>query len=68
MTTGTQLKQVLASLKSSQATLKIYAEKARHEESKAAYREAVENMDGIINGLQDRLSYMESEEPQFKGL
>ncbi len=33
MTTGAQLKQVLASLKSSQATLRIYSEKARHEDS-----------------------------------
>lgn len=68
MTTGAQLKQVLASLKSSQATLKIYAEKSRHEESKAAYGEAAEILDGIVGGLQDRLGQMEYEEPQFKGL
>lgn len=68
MTTAAQVKQVLASLKSSQATLKIYAEKARHEESKAAFREAADTLSGIIDGLGDRIGYMESEEPQFKGL
>ncbi len=67
MTTGSQLKQVVASLKGAQATLKIYSEKTRHEESKAAFREAAENLSTIVVGLQDRVGHMEYEEPQFKG-
>lgn len=67
MTTASKLKQTLAGLKSSQATLKDYAEKARHDEAKAAFQEAHEVVGSIVQGMEERVSRIEFEEPQFKG-
>lgn len=67
MTTASKLKQTLAGLKSARATLKEYAEKARHDEAKAAFQDAQEVIGGIVQGLEERISHIEFEEPQFKG-
>jgi DNA-binding ferritin-like protein len=67
LTTASKLKQTLAGLKSAQATLKEYAEKARHDEAKATFQGAHEVVGGIVQGLEERVSRIEFEEPQFKG-
>ncbi len=67
MTTASKLKQTLAGLKGAQATLKEYAEKSRHDEARAAFHDAQAVVGGIVEGLEERVSQIELEEPQFKG-
>ena len=67
MTVGSQLKQTLAGLKGGRGTLRVYANMARQEEAQKAYSEALQEMDEIISALEERLSAVEYEEPQYKG-
>lgn len=67
MTVGSQVKQTLASLKGTQATLRIYAEQAQHEQNRAVFHEAVEAVDEILGELEGRLRTLEFYEPQYKG-
>ncbi len=67
MTVGSQLKQTLAGLKGGRGTLRVYANMARQEEAQKAYSEALQEIDEIISALEERLSAVEYEEPQYKG-
>lgn len=67
MTVASQVKQLLATLKSSQGTIRLYASQAQKEETRAVYDEAVETTAEIINDLEKRLSVLENQEPQYKG-
>jgi hypothetical protein len=67
MTVGSQVKQTLASLKGTQATLRIYSEQSQHEQTRVAFHEAVETVDHILGELEDRLRTLEFSEPQYKG-
>ena len=67
MTVASQIKQVLATLKGSQGTLRQYAAQAQQEETRAVYDEAVETTAEIIHDLEQRLSAIEYQEPQYKG-
>lgn len=67
MTVASQIKQVLATLKGSQGTLRLYAAQAQKDEARAAYDEAVETTSEIIHDLEKRLSAVEYQEPQYKG-
>ena len=67
MTIASQIKQVLATLKGSQGTLRLYAAQAQEEETRAVYDEAVETTLEIIHDLEKRLSEIEYQEPQYKG-
>ncbi|HYF81768.1 MAG TPA: DUF1657 domain-containing protein [Clostridia bacterium] len=67
MTVASQVKQVLATLKGSQGTIRLYAAQAKEEEIRAVYDEAVETTTEIINDLEKRLSLLEYQEPQYKG-
>lgn len=67
MTTATRLKQVLAVLKRSEATLRDYAATTRLEEEQAVFREAYKSIESIVGELEGRVGQMEMEEPQFKG-
>lgn len=67
MTTANRLKQVVAVLKGSEATLRDYAATTRREEEQAVFREAYESIEGIVGELEGRVGKMEMEEPQFKG-
>lgn len=67
MTVASQVKQVLATLKSSQGTIRLYAAQAKEEEIRAVYDEAIEKTTEIVNDLEKRLSTIEYQEPQYKG-
>lgn len=67
MTVASQVKQVLATLKGSQGTIRLYAAQAQEEETRAVYDEAMETTSEIIQNLEKRLSVIENQEPQYKG-
>ncbi len=67
MTVGSQLKQTLASLKGSRATLRIYAEQSQHEQAVHVFSEAVKVLNDIIVDLETRIRSLEFFEPQYKG-
>jgi hypothetical protein len=67
MTVGSQVKQTLASLKSAQATLKVYSIQSQNEKAKSVFNNAVLTTGEIINGIEERIKVLEFEEPQYKG-
>lgn len=67
LTVAANIKQTIASLKGTEGTLRMYSIQTQNKNVKAAYREAVHNIDKIIIDLEDRLKTLEFEEPQYKG-
>ena len=67
MTVASQVKQILASLKGSQGTIRLYAAKIRDEETRSVYNEALDTTQGVINDIEKRLQVLELQEPQYKG-
>ncbi|MFT8347504.1 DUF1657 domain-containing protein [Clostridium saccharoperbutylacetonicum] len=67
MTVGSKVKQTLATLKGSEATLRIYSLQERDKNAKAAYTEAYEELSKIKIDLEKRLGFIEFQEPQYKG-
>lgn len=67
MTVASQVKQVIAALKGSQGTIRLYAAQTQKEEARAVYDEAMETTSEIIHDLEKRLSAIEYQEPQYKG-
>lgn len=67
MTIGAQVKQTVAALKGSRATMRLYAGHSRHEEARSAYRQALDIVDTVLTDLEKRLQEIEQEEPQYKG-
>jgi hypothetical protein len=68
MTVISKVKQTLAGLQSTQATLKLYEAQSQDEETKKAYQEILDTTDGIVKDLESRIKTLEYEEPQYKGL
>jgi hypothetical protein len=67
MTVASQLKQTIAGLKGAQATMRLYAAQARHEEVRGVFSEGLRELDGILDDLEGRLRQLEFSEPQYKG-
>ncbi|MBT9141093.1 MAG: hypothetical protein DDT30_01680 [Dehalococcoidia bacterium] len=68
MTVGSQLKNTLAGLKGAQATIQLYAQQARHEQSQAAFQEGLIILSEVVESLAARLQEIELAEPQYKSL
>jgi len=68
MTVGSQLKNTLASLEGTQATIRLYAQQARQEQSQAAYQEGLIILSEVVKSLAGRLQEIELAEPQYKSL
>ena len=66
MTVVSKVKQTLATLKSSEGTLKLYLLQERDEEAKAIYTEAFEEISKIKMDLEERVATIEFQEPQYK--
>lgn len=66
MTVVSKVKQTLATLKSSEGTLKLYLLQERDEEAKAIYTEAFEEISKIKMDLEKRVATIEFQEPQYK--
>lgn len=67
MTAGTQLKQTLAALRGAQGILRQYSVQSQGDENKTAFREALGIVGEIVLDLENRLSFLEMQEPQYKG-
>lgn len=67
MTISSQVKQTLASLKSAQANLETFAINTQDKNAKQMYTQAAQNTQAIVNTLEQRITEMEKEEPQYKG-
>ncbi len=67
MTAISKVKQTLATLKWSEATLEMYSLQERDKESKAVYKQASEEIRKVKRDLEKRIGVMEFEEPQYKG-
>ncbi len=67
MTVSSQVKQTLASLKGAQANLESFALATQNEQAKQMYTQAAQNTQSICDTLQQRVTQLENEEPQYKG-
>lgn len=67
MTAISKVKETLATLKGTEATLGIYSLQERNKEASVIYHEACEEIGKIKKDLEKRIGVMEFEEPQYKG-
>ena len=67
MTVGSKVKQTLATLKGSEATLRLYSLQERDKEARDIYAQAFEEISKIKIDLEKRVGAIEFEEPQYKG-
>ncbi|KAB2952099.1 DUF1657 domain-containing protein [Heliorestis acidaminivorans] len=67
MTVSSQVKQTLASLKGSRATLETFATVEENEEAKETLIRNRKRLDQVIDKFEQRLSELEFEEPEYKG-
>ena len=67
MTVGSKVKQTLATLKGSEATLRLYSLQERDKEASDIYAEAFQEISKIKIDLEKRVGTIEFEEPQYKG-
>ncbi|MGG1659309.1 DUF1657 domain-containing protein [Brevibacillus sp. NRS-1366] len=67
MTVSAQVKQALASLKGAQADLETFALSTQNQQAKQLYTQAAEQTQSIVTNLQQRVTELENEEPQYKG-
>lgn len=67
MTVGSKVRQTLATLRSVHSTLRLYSVQAQNDETEAVFKEALQTTNNVINDMQNRLTAIEFEEPQYKG-
>lgn len=67
MTVDSKVKQTVASLKGAQATLRIYAEKSEPEAVRETFERNAHRLERVVTRLEERVSQLEFEEPQYKG-
>ena len=67
MTVSSKVKQTLATLNGSEATLRVYSLQERDKEARAVYSEAFQEISKIRIDLEKRVGAIEFEEPQYKG-
>ncbi|KFZ32541.1 hypothetical protein JS44_02750 [Anoxybacillus flavithermus] len=68
MTIGSQVKQSLANMKAIHATLQQLALTSTNEEAQRTFHEAMLQTEQMIAALKGRISTLEREEPQYKGM
>lgn len=67
MTISQQVKTTLASLKGAQASLETFALGTQNKQAKQMYTQAAQNTQSIVDTLEQRVTQLEKEEPQYKG-
>lgn len=67
MTISSQVKQTIASLKGTQATLKTFASIEENQETKQTLNRNITRINDVVKDLEKRLGVLEFEEPQYKG-
>ncbi|WP_188456909.1 DUF1657 domain-containing protein [Virgibacillus oceani] len=68
MTVANQVKEALGTLISAQASLEQFTQKAQNEKTKQIYSNAAAEIKDIIVHLDNRLTTIEQEEPQYRNL
>lgn len=66
MTVGTQVKEAIAGLRSVQASFEQFALQTENEQAKQMYSQAAQQTEAILQNVQQRMSDIEQEEPQYK--
>jgi hypothetical protein len=66
MTVISKVKQTIATLSGTKATLRMYSIQEQDEEAKMVYEEALDITDKIIIDLESRVRAIQFEEPQYK--
>lgn len=67
MTVASQVKTCMASLKSAQASLEQFALETQNQEAKNLFTNAAQQTQQIVDQVENRVSQIENEEPQYKG-
>ncbi|GGF99146.1 DUF1657 domain-containing protein [Paenibacillus abyssi] len=67
MTIGSDVKTCVASLKSAQASLEQFALGTQNQEAKTLFTNAAQQTQQIVDQVQNRVTQLENEEPQYKG-
>ncbi len=67
MTVGSQVKQTVASLKGTKATLETFALLEQDEKQKEILKHNIAQINDVIENMEKRLGNLEYEEPQYKG-
>lgn len=66
MTVGTQMQQTIASCESTLASLKSFALETNDQNAKQMFQNMSTQQQTVLDNLNARLQYIQSEEPQFK--
>lgn len=67
MTVASQVKQTLASLKGAQADLESFALSTQNKQAKQMFTQTAQQTQTICDTLEQRVTQLENEEPQYKG-
>jgi hypothetical protein len=67
MTVSGQVKQIIASLQGTKATLESLAAIAQNHQAKQIFQQNSVRLEGVIDDMEKRLGVLEFEEPQYKG-
>ncbi|WP_379967831.1 DUF1657 domain-containing protein [Ectobacillus sp. sgz5001026] len=68
MTIVANVKSCLASVKGAQSSLSVLAQDTVDNHTKQLFHECMMELDDVISDLQKRISHLENEEPQYKGM
>ena len=66
MTVGTQMQQAISSCQSVLASLNSFALETQDQNAKQMFQNMAQQQETILNNLNSRLQYIQSEEPQYK--
>jgi hypothetical protein len=66
MTVITDVKTVLAGLKSAQASLETFALGTENQQAKQLYKNAAKQTQSVVDSMEPRVQQIEQEEPQYK--
>ena len=66
MTVGTQMMQTITSCESALASLKSFALETQDQNVKQMFQQMAEQQQTIVDNLNNRLQYIQQEEPQYK--
>jgi len=66
VTVGTQMQQTIASCESALASLKSFALETQDQNTKQMFQQMAEQQQTIVDNLNNRLQYIQQEEPQYK--
>ncbi|MGM8214921.1 DUF1657 domain-containing protein [Bacillaceae bacterium W0354] len=66
MTVGTQMQQAIASCQSVLASLNSFALETQDQNAKQMFQNMAQQQQMILDNLNSRLQYIQSEEPQYR--